>query len=123
MSAYQTKLAHTRARENSMDEFAEFAHPSKHARARGRPTKLDATVQVIICIALHRGATLTAACGEAGVSIKTVCEWLARRRGEDPQRPRTPAYQAFGEAVQRAQNRAVQARFALKRTGARPTSK
>ena len=35
MSAYQTKLAHTRARENSMDEFAEFAHPSKHARARG----------------------------------------------------------------------------------------
>jgi hypothetical protein len=123
MSAYQTKLAYTRARENSMDEFAEFAHPSKHARARGRPTKLDATVQVIICIALHRGATLTAACGEAGVSLKTVCEWLARGRGEDPQRPRTPAYQAFGEAVQRAQDRAVQARFALKRTGARPTSK
>jgi hypothetical protein len=71
-----------------MDEFAEFAQAHKRARARGRPTKLTATVQVIICIALHRGATLTAACGEAGVSLKTVCEWLARGRGEDPQRPR-----------------------------------
>ena len=86
-----------------------------NARARGRPTKLDATVQVTICIALHRGATLTAACGEAGVSLKTVCEWLARGRGEDPQRPRTKAYQAFGEAVKRAQDRAVHARLAAMR--------
>jgi hypothetical protein len=72
-------------------------------------------VQVTICIALRRGATLTAACGEAGVSIKTMCEWLARGRGEDPQQPRTKAYQAFGEAVQWAQDRAVQARFAARR--------
>jgi hypothetical protein len=100
---------------NPMDENAEFADTSKRARARGRPTKQDATVQVIICIALHRGATLTAACGEAGVSIKTVCEWLAQGRGEDPQRPRTKAYQAFGESVQRAQDRAVHARFAARR--------
>jgi hypothetical protein len=70
------------------------------------------TVQVTITIALHRGATLTAVCREAGISIKTVCEWLARGRGDDPQRPRTKAYQAFGEAVQRAQDRYVQARFA-----------
>ena len=67
-----------------MDEFAEFAEAHKRARARG--------------------ATLTAACAEAGVSIKTACEWLARGRGEDPQRPRTKAYQAFGEAVQRGLN-------------------
>jgi hypothetical protein len=101
------------------DARAEFAHPHKHARVRGRPTKLNVTVQVKITIALARGATLTAACGEAGVSLKTVCEWMARGRGEDPQRPRTKAYQAFGEAVQRAQDRAVHERFALKRTGAR----
>jgi hypothetical protein len=87
-------------------------HTHINARARGRPTKLDARTQVVITIALARGATLTAACGEAGVSLKTVCEWMARGRGEDPQRPRTPAYQAFGEAVKRAQDRAVQARFA-----------
>ena len=95
-----------------MHEFAEFAHP--HKRTRGRPTKLDVTVQVTLCIALYHGKTLKAACQEAGISIKTACEWLARGRGEDPQRPRTKAYQAFGEAVQRAQNRAVQARFAMK---------
>ena len=95
-----------------MHEFAEFAHP--HKRARGRPTKLDVTVQVTLYIALYHGKTLKAACQEAGISIKTACEWLARGRGEDPQRPRTKAYQAFGEAVQRAQNRAVQARFAMK---------
>jgi hypothetical protein len=86
-----------------------------NARARGRPTKLNVTVQVTITIALARGATLTAACGEAGVSLKTVCEWLARGRGEDPQRPRTKAYQAFGEAVELAQDRAVHERFAARR--------
>jgi hypothetical protein len=86
-----------------------------NARARGRPTKLNVTVQVTITIALARGATLTAACGEAGVSLKTVCEWMARGRGEDPQRPWTPAYQAFGEAIKRAQDRAVHARFAARR--------
>ena len=89
--------------------------PHKRARARGRPTKLTANVQVSICIALHRGATLTAACDEAGVALKTVCEWMARGRGEDPQRPHTQAYQAFAEAVERAQTRAAQVRFALKR--------
>jgi hypothetical protein len=98
-----------------MHEFAEFAHPRKRARARGRPTKLNATVQVTLTIALARGATLTAACAEAGVSLKTVCEWMARGRGEDPQRPRTKAYEAFGEAVQRAQDRGVHARFARRR--------
>jgi hypothetical protein len=103
---------------NLMDEFAEFAEAHKRARARGRPTKLNVTVQVTITIALARGATLTAACAEAGVSIKTACEWLARGRGEDPQRPHTKAYQAFGEAVQRAQDRAVQARFTRRRLGA-----
>ena len=98
-----------------MDEFAEFADPHQRARARGRLTKLDATVQVTITIALARGATLTAACGEARVSIKTVCKWMARGRGEDPQRPRTKVYQAFGEAVQRAIDRGVSARFAARR--------
>jgi hypothetical protein len=56
-------------------------------------------MQVTICIALYHGKTLTAACREAGISIKTACEWIARGRGDDPQRPYTPAYQAFGEAV------------------------
>jgi hypothetical protein len=95
----------------AMGDFAEFADPHQRARARGRPTKLDATVQVTICIALYHGKTLTAACREAGISIKTVCEWMARGRGDDPQRPHTQAYQAFGEAVKRAQDRAVQAHF------------
>jgi hypothetical protein len=90
-------------------------HTRPHAR--GRPTKLNVTVQVTITIALARGATMTAACREAGVSLKTVCEWMARGRGEDPQRPRTKAYQAFGEAVKRAQDRAVHARFAARRAG------
>jgi hypothetical protein len=85
------------------------------ARARGRPTKLNVTVQVTITIALARSATLTAACAVAGVALKTAVEWMARGRGEDPQRPCTKAYQAFLEAVQRAQDRAVQARFAARR--------
>lgn len=93
--------------------------PTPISRARGRPTKLSVAVQVTICIALRRGSTLTAACGEADVALTTVCEWLARGRGEDPQRPRTQAYQNFVEAVERAQERAVHTRFALKRTGAR----
>ena len=89
--------------------------PYKRAGARGRPTKLNVTVQVTITIALARGATLTAACREAGVSIKTVCEWMARGRGEDPQRPCTKPYQAFLEAVHRAQDRAAHAHFATRR--------
>jgi hypothetical protein len=96
-------------------EFAEFAHT--YARARGRPTKLNVHTQVTITIALARGSTMTVACREAGVSLKTVCEWMARGRGEDPQRPRTKAYQAFVEAVQRAQDRAAHARFASRRDG------
>jgi hypothetical protein len=40
---------------------------------------------------------------------------MARGRGEDPQRPRTNAYQAFVEAVERAQSRAASARFAAMR--------
>ena len=92
-------------------EYAEFAQAHKRARARGRPTKLNVQVQVTLCIALYHGKTLTAACQEAGISLKTACEWMARGRGEDPQRPRTKAYQAFGEAVRRAQDRAVHARF------------
>jgi hypothetical protein len=87
----------------------------KRARARGRPTKLDARTQAVITIALSHGKTLTAACQEAGISITTACEWQARGRGEVPQRPWTKAYQAFGEAVKRAQARAVQARFAARR--------
>ena len=88
-----------------------------NARARGRPTKLNVTVQVTLCVALYHGKTLKAACREAGISIKTACEWMARGRGEDPQRPCTKAYQAFLEAVQRAQDRAVHARFAARRAG------
>jgi hypothetical protein len=81
--------------------------------------KLSTDVQVVITLALARGSTMTAACREAGIGLGTAMEWLARGRGEEPQRPRTPAYQAFGEAVQRAQDRAVYARFALQRTGMR----
>jgi hypothetical protein len=96
----------------AMHDFAEFADLHKRARARGRPTKLNVHVQVAITIALARGSTMTVACREAGVSLKTVCEWLARGRGDDPQRLHTQAYQAFGEAVRRAQDRAGHARFA-----------
>ena len=91
-----------------------ICRPPINARARGRPTKLTVRVQVELCIALSHGATLTTACGEVGVALKTVCEWLARGRGEDPQRPRTHAYEAFLEAVERAKSRAVQARFLAK---------
>ena len=97
-----------------MDEFAEFADP--HQRARERPTDEAG------CHGAgddhHRAEprlTLTVACRETGVALTTVCEWLARGRGEDPQRPRTKAYEAFGEAVKRAQDRARHARFARRR--------
>jgi hypothetical protein len=63
-------------------------------------------------MALARGETLTAACRAAGVSLATVQEWLRRARGDDPQRPWTPAYQAFLDAVTRAQQRWVRERFA-----------
>src|SRR5262245_48198815 len=97
-------------------------HTHVNARARGRLTKLDVTVQVTITIALARGSTMTVACREAGIGLGTAMERLARGRGEDPQRPCTPAYQAFVEAIARAQERAVHARFALKASGCNPAS-
>ena len=38
-----------------------------------------------------------------GDQCKTGCEWLARGRGEDPDRPKTALYAEFADAVEKAQ--------------------
>lgn len=70
---------------------------------RGRRTKLTPQVQKKIVDALSAGNYFEVACEYAGISAVLGCEWLARGRGEDPDRPKKPVYAEFAEAVTRAQ--------------------
>jgi hypothetical protein len=70
---------------------------------RGRRTKLTPEVQNKIVDALSAGNYFEVACEYAGISRMVGLEWLARGRGDDPQRPKTQLYADFANAVTRAQ--------------------
>jgi len=56
------------------------AKPRKPARRPGRPSKLTPEVRAAICDAIEAGCTLKAAARIAGVTDRTVSEWI--RRGQ-----------------------------------------
>jgi hypothetical protein len=68
----------------------------------GRKTKLTAALQQAIVNAVAAGVSLACAAELAGISPLSVKEWIQRGKGEDPDRPPTPLYTSFSQAVIRA---------------------
>lgn len=56
----------------------------------------------LVAIVGHVGF-LSPAARVCGLPPSLVCEWVARGQGRDPDRPSTPAYAEFADAIQRAQ--------------------
>ena len=71
----------------------------------GRRTRLTPKIQQKIVEAIARGVPFQSACLLAGVPVSVGKEWRARGEGVDPDRPSTPLYAAFADAV--AQARAI----------------
>ena len=69
----------------------------------GRRTTLTSALQARIVAAIRAGNAFGPACEAAGVSAWTGYEWIRRGRGDDPDRPATPLYAAFAEAVRQAE--------------------
>ena len=69
---------------------------------RGRVTKLTPYLQQAIVTAVTGGVPYVQACLLAKVAPATASEWLARGEGRDPDRPSTPLYTDFSEAIARA---------------------
>lgn len=80
-----------------------------------RTTKLTPKVQRTIVDAIAAGNYASVACRLANVSEATFHEWIARGRGNDPDRPRTPLHAGFAEAVERAEAEAEAHAVALVR--------
>ncbi|MFA7295837.1 MAG: hypothetical protein WC211_01460 [Dehalococcoidia bacterium] len=75
-------------------------------RLEGRKTALTPEVFDAIVTSLVNGSTLEAAAAAAGIGTATVHEWIARGLGTD-ERPSTPLYAEFADAVTRAREQAV----------------
>ena len=69
----------------------------------GRRTTLTPALQERIVAAVRAGNAFGPACEAAGVSAWTGYEWVRRGRGDDPDRPTTPLYAAFADAVRQAE--------------------
>jgi transposase len=69
----------------------------------GRRTTLTPELQATIIAAVRAGNAFGPACEAAGLSAWTGYEWLRRGRGDDPDRPATPLYAQFAEAVRQAE--------------------
>src|SRR5438309_447326 len=69
--------------------------------ARGRMTKLTPGLQTAICNAVEGGIPFANALLLAGVSEFTGLEWLRRGEGRHD-RPATPIYAQFAQAIARA---------------------
>jgi hypothetical protein len=67
----------------------------------GRATKLTPAIQDAIVRAVTAGAPLVQAAELAGVDKETVMEWVRRGEGRDD-RPSTPAYASFAQAITHA---------------------
>lgn len=71
--------------------------------AAGRKFLLTPEVEQIIIAAVKAGNYLSTAADFAGVSAKTVYEWISRGEGRDPDRPSTPELAAFAAAIKKAE--------------------
>jgi hypothetical protein len=69
----------------------------------GRRTTLTPALQAKIVAAIRAGNAFGPTCEAAGVPAQTGYEWVRRGRGDDPDRPWTPQYAAFAEAVRQAE--------------------
>lgn len=64
-------------------------------------SKLTPQLQQQFCEALNSGLTFVGACDLVGISPQTFHEWMARGEGTH-ERPSTPAFAAFADAVKEA---------------------
>lgn len=84
---------------------------AQRRRRRGRPTLLNSTQQALLLAAVKAGCRLPVAARLAGVSPKTVNEWVRRGRGHDG-RPAIEPYVGFIRAVEQAEAEAEVAAMA-----------
>jgi hypothetical protein len=77
------------------------ARDASRRRRRGRPTLLDDRKRDLLLTAIRAGNRISAAARFAGVSPKSVNEWIRRGEGRDG-RPRTEPYVSFVREVDRA---------------------
>jgi len=77
---------------------------NRHAarRSLGRPTLLEPGVRELLLTAIRAGNRPAVAARYAGISSKTLDEWVRRGRGLDV-RPPTPAYEELVADIERAQ--------------------
>lgn len=81
--------------------------------ARGRPTKLNATITAAVVQAISTGNTRDTAAAYAGIRRTTLYEWLARGRAATE-----GVYRDFADAVEKAEADAVVISVALIRSAA-----
>lgn len=72
------------------------------AHAGGRPSKLDEVTKEKLLAAIKKGHTLKGACAFAGVSYKTLHEWVQRGEGVNRRRARTDQFAEFADALKKA---------------------
>jgi hypothetical protein len=72
----------------------------------GRKTKLSPALQQAIITAVRSGVPYVQAALLADLPQATALEWRQRGEGRDPQRPCTPLYAQFAEALQKAEAQA-----------------
>lgn len=86
--------------------FRPQPNSSGPGKRRGRPpgsVSLTAEIERLIVDFTRAGAFAHVAAQAAGISPRTLSEWMARGRGEHPTRPCTPKLKAFVRKVEQAQ--------------------
>jgi hypothetical protein len=71
-------------------------------RTSGRRSKLTQDLQQRICAFIRAGAYDYVAAEAAGISRHTFFEWIRRGEGNDAERPATPLYAQFANAIRLA---------------------
>lgn len=70
---------------------------------RGRPTKLTPEKHAAIIAAIRAGASRQAAAASVGIAYNTLCEWLARGEGRDPDRTAESDFASFANDLRTAE--------------------
>jgi hypothetical protein len=74
----------------------------RQPQSRGRPSRLKPELAERLVGIVAQVGFLSTAARVCGLPPALVCEWVARGLGRDPDRPSTPVYAEFADAIERA---------------------
>lgn len=77
-------------------------------RCRGRPSRLTPETAGALCRAAERGVFLHEAAAIAGVSLRTVEDWIQRGEGRHPRRASRPEHAEFVRSLREAEGALVE---------------